>query len=358
MHRRRFLTLPLLTALPAPGAPRTTIAIDGDRFLINGQPTYPGRSWKGKKIEGLLMNSRMVQGIFDDLNPETRSRWVYPDTGRWDPDRNTREFVAAMPEWRRHGLLSFTINLQGGSPEGYSKQQNWETGAILPDGSLRPAFMRRLKLILDRADSLAMAPIVGFYYFGQDQRVADESAVKRGVENATRWLLGQGYRNVLVEIANETNVPAYDHAILKPPRIHELIELAKSIRTSARRLLVGTSYGGGAIPLPNVVRSSDFLLLHGNGVGDPARIEQMVRQTRQVDGYRPMPVLFNEDDHFNFDQPMNNMLAAIGAYASWGYFDPGNSDYSDGYQCPPVNWRINTERKRAFFGLLKEITGH
>ena len=66
--------------------------------MINGKPTYQGRRYKGLQIEGLLLNSRMVQGIFDDLNPETRSRWAYPDTTRWDPDRNTREFVAAMPQ--------------------------------------------------------------------------------------------------------------------------------------------------------------------------------------------------------------------------------------------------------------------
>jgi hypothetical protein len=356
MHRRCFLTLPL-AALPAAAKSKTEIAIRGDGFLINGKPTYQGRSWKGKKIEGLLMNSRMVQGIFDDLNPETRKRWAYPDTGKWDPERNVREFIKAMPEWRKHGLLSFTVNLQGGSPEGYSKQQDWETGALEADGALRPAFMNRLKRILDRADSLGMAPIVGIYYFGQDQRVKDEAGVKRGVENTVQWLLKQGYRNVLLEICNETNVRAFDHEILKPPRVHELIEMAKGIQAGGRRLLVGTSYGGGAVPLPNVVKSSDFILVHGNGVKDPARITEMVQQTRKVEGYRPMPILFNEDDHFNFDQPMNNMVAAISEYASWGYFDPGKSDYSDGYQCPPVNWGLNTERKRAFFTLLKEVTG-
>ena len=52
-----------------------------------------------------LLNSRMVQGIFDDRNPETVKNWAYPDTGKWDPERNTREFIAAMPDWRRHGLL-------------------------------------------------------------------------------------------------------------------------------------------------------------------------------------------------------------------------------------------------------------
>jgi len=299
----------------------------------------------------------MVQGIFDDLNPQTRSRWAYPDTGRWDPERNTREFIEAMPSWRAHGLLSFTINLQGGSPEGYSKEQPWHNSAIEADGSLRPDYLGRLARILDRADELGMVPIVGIFYFGQDQRVKDEQAVRRAVVNAARWLLERDYRNVLLEINNECNVRAYDHDILKPARVHELIELAKSIQIGGRRLLVGTSYGGGAVPQPNVVAASDFLLMHGNGVSDPQRIAEMVRQARQVPGYRPMPILFNEDDHFDFDKPFNNMLAAISEYASWGYFDPGQSNYRDGYQCPPVQWAINTERKKAFFGLLKEVTG-
>ena len=84
------------------------------------------------------MNARLVQGIFDDLNPDTLNRWAYPDTRQWDPERNTREFIAAMAEWRRHGLLGFTINLQGGSPEGYSQSQLWHNSAFESDGSLRP----------------------------------------------------------------------------------------------------------------------------------------------------------------------------------------------------------------------------
>ncbi len=348
-----------LAAVPAllPAAARKTeVSIRQDQFLINGRPTYQGRSWKGHKIEGLLMNSRMVQGIFDDRNPETVSKWAYPDTQKWDPERNVREFVAAMPEWRKHGLLSFTVNLQCGSPEGYSKLQPWDTTGIDPDGSLRPEYMKRLERILNRADELGMVPILGYFYFGQDKRIADEAAVRRAVKDATTWLFDRDYRNVVIEIANETN-PGYHHEILKPERIHELIQMAKDITRKGRRRLVGVSYGGRAIPRPNVVKTSDFLLIHGNGVKDPKRISEMVRQTRAVEGYRPMPILFNEDDHFDFDQPENNMVAAISEYASWGYFDPGASDYSDGYQCPPVNWGLNTDRKKSFFGLLREVTG-
>jgi hypothetical protein len=336
---------------------RTVVSVEADKFFINGRPTYEGRVYKGMKIEGLLMNSRMVQGVFDDLNPETRSRWNYPDTGKWDAERNTREFIAAMPEWRRHGLLAFTINFQGGSPQGYSQDQPWHNSAFNDDGSLRKDYLSRMERILDKADELGMVAIVGYFYFGQDQRLRDEEAVKRATREATNWLLGKGYLNVLVEIANECDNRKYDQPIIKKDRIHELINLAKSITRDGRRLLVSASFNGGSIPSANVVQASDFLLLHGNGVRDPERITQMVEQTRRVPGYRVMPILFNEDDHFDFDKPVNNMMKAVGAYASWGYFDPGESNYRDGYQCPPVNWGVNTERKKAFFALLKEVTG-
>lgn len=353
----RLLCVVLLasSAVAAPPVRRTEVAIRGDAFLINGKPTYEGRTWQGKKIEGLLLNSRMVQGIFDDRNPDTRSRWNYPDTGRWDADRNSREFVAAMPSWRAAGLLAFTINLQGGSPQGYSKDQPWHNSAIEADGSLREEYLKRLAAILDRADELGMVAILGIFYFGQDQRLADETAITRAVDHTVDWIFDHGYRHVLIEINNECNV-RYEHPLLQPPRVHELIERVKSRTRDGRRLLVSTSYGGGKIPLENVVRSADFLLLHGNGVKDPQQLARMVQQTRSVPGYRPMPILVNEDDHFDFDRPQNNFVAAIGEYCSWGYFDPGESNYRDGYQCPPVNWSINTDRKRAFFAKLREIT--
>lgn len=341
---------------PMRPARRTEVAIRGEQFLINGRPTYPGRQWRGMRIEGLLMNARLVQGIFDDLNPETRGHWAYPDTGQWDPERNTREFVAAMPAWREHGLLAFTINLQGGNPRGYGRDQPWHNSAITEDGDLRPDYLRRLARILDRADELGMVVILGIFYFGQDERLKDEAAVIRALDRAIEWLFDGCYRNVLIEVNNECNI-RYDHPILQPKRVHELIERVKSHQRDGRRFLVSTSHGGGTVPRENVVRASDFLLLHGNGVSEPDRIAAMVRRTRQVPGYRPMPILFNEDDHFDFDKPRNNILAAISEYASWGYFDPGQNNYRDGYQSPPVQWGINTERKQAFFQLLKEITG-
>jgi hypothetical protein len=355
------LPLVLLLTYPAdtqekPKQRKTEVSIRGDAFLINDKPTYAGRTWKERKIEGLLFNARLVQGIFDDLNPKTRDRWVYPDTKKWDPERNTKEFLTAMPEWRKYGLLAFTINFQGGSPEGYSKEQPWHNSAFTDDGELRKEYLARLERILDRADELGMVVILGIFYFGQDERFKNEAAVKKALDNAIAWVLEKGYRNILIEVNNECNV-RYDHAVLKPERVHELIERVKEKKRDGRRLLVSTSYGGGTIPKENVVQSADFLLLHGNGVKEPDRIAEMVQQTRKVKGYRPIPILFNEDDHFDFDKPKNNLLAAVGEYCSWGYFDPGKNNYADGYQSPPVNWGINTERKKEFFAKVKEITG-
>lgn len=353
-----LLSIFWLTATAKPPKRKTKISIVGEQFYINGKPTFKGRVWNGHKIEGLLPNSRMVQGTFDDRNPDTRAQWAYPDTKQWDADRNTKEFLAAMPVWKQHGLLAFTLNLQGGSPQGYSKDQPWHNSAFNDDGSWNPYYWNRLKKILDRADELGMVAIVGFFYFGQDERLKDEAAVIRAVNNATDWLLEEGYQNVLIEINNECNI-SYDHAILQPERVHELMQKVKSKKVKGRRLLVSTSYGGGAIPKENVVREADFLLLHGNGVKDPAKIVEMVNKTRTVAGYKPMPIVFNEDDHFDFDKPMNNFIAATSAYSSWGFFDYRMKEegFDEGYQSVPVNWQISSLRKRGFFEKLKEITG-
>ena len=340
-------------------SPHTIVTIKDDEFYINGKPTYEKRFWKGYKIEGLLLNSRMVQGIFDDENQETVKNWIYPDLKKWDADRNTNEFVLNIEKWHGYGLLSFTLNLHGGSPYGYSSGQPWINSAFMGDGTLKAAYLARLERILNKADELGMVPILGLFYFGQDERLKDEKAVIAAVNNIIDWLFEKNYKNILIEIDNECNISNYDHEILKPQRVKELIDMVKAKSKNGFRFYTGTSYGGGFIPLSNVVKSSDFILIHGNGVSDPDAISNMVVQTRKVEGYTKKPILFNEDDHFKFDEEKNNFTSAIKNYASWGYFDYRMKDetFTDGYQSVPVDWGINSKRKIQFFNLVKEITG-
>lgn len=343
-------------AEPAP-VRKTTVAIKGESFLINGRPINEGRTYKGMNIEGLLFNSRMVQGIFEDRNAETRVLWNYPD-GPWDPERNTDGFIAAMPSWHKAGLASFTINLQGGSPYGYGNARPWWNSGFNTDGSLDAKYLARLERILDRADELGMVPIVGLFYEVQGKRFDNEAAVCRAVDEITDWLLAKGYTNVIVEIANECDLKGFTHKIILPARAHELILRVKE--RSKGRLLVATSFTGGKVPPGNVLEVEDFVLLHGNGVSDPARIRQLVERTRADSHYHGQPILFNEDDHYNFDQPDNNFIAAVSQHAGWGFFDfrRKQEGFDEGFQSVPCNWSAtSSERKRGFFKLLAEMTG-
>lgn len=331
---------------------KTTVSIKGEKFYINGKPTFEGRVWDDLSVEGLLPNSRMVQGIFDDLNPETAVRWDYPD-GKWSADRNIADFITAMDDWKAHGLLAFTINMQGGSPMGYGNK-NWYNSAYFEDGRLRDDYMLRLEKILEKADEIGMVPIIGLFYFGQDQNLKDESAVVAATDNFIKWLHEKGYKNTIIEVGNESNNNAYDHAILKQDRVHELI---LRLKEKAPDLLVSTSFNGNTLPPEKVVEVSDYVLIHGNGVDDPARITEMVEQVRAMSTYTPKPIVFNEDDHFDFEKSVNNYANATKAYASWGFFDfrMGEEGFDEGYQSVPINWGISSERKRGFFNTTKEI---
>ena len=378
--------------------PVTKISIEGDKFLVNGTPTHEGATFRGVAIEGLMMNSRMANAVFDDDNEFTRHLWAYPDNEKWDADRNTNELIEMLPTYKSKGLSCIDVNLQGASPLGYYKSspeglsdlmtriqtkfpdatepeiwaglpstrsQPWNSGAFTENGDLKPAFMKRVAKVIEAADEIGMIVCLGLFYFGQDERISDEESVKTAVEKASNWVLAKGYTNVLLEINNECDVPLYEHEILCPDRIHELINLAKSISKDGARLLVSTSFTRRMVPTEKVIESSDFILLHGNGMHDPVEITNRVQETRNANSYKGQPIFFNEDDHFEFENETNNFVAALEQRAGWGFFDPGPGaggtaaygNYVDGYQNPPINWTINTSRKESFFWILSKLTG-
>jgi hypothetical protein len=220
-----------------------------------------------------------------------------------------------------------------------------------------------------------MVIMVGIFYFGQERRLDDEDADKRAETNTVDWIADHGYRNVLLENANEHNSSSYAHDIIRV-RPEELIVLAR--QPAAKRglsLPVSVSLTGGRIPSQAVVDASDYILLHGNGVKDPQRMVAMVHEVRTMAGSTRKPIVNNEDDRnwtrrnlatgeapqgWSPEGTTNNFVACVRNYASWGYFDwrQDGEGYDEGFQSVPVNWGISSERKRAFFNLLAEITGH
>ena len=343
----------------------TIVTIADDRFLIDGTSTYPGRSWRGHRIDGRLFNSRMANAIADDENPSTRGAWDYAD-GPWDAERSTREFIAALPAYRAHGLLAVCLNLSGGSPQGYSWNQPWKICGFTADGTIKAAWAARLDSVIKACDRLGMVVVVGLFYGKQSGTFKDEAAVKAAVINTVDWLVEKKATNVLIEIGNEVDLEnVWAHAIIAAERCHELIELAQ--KRGAGKLLVSTSLIGIDAPPAATLAAADFLLPHGNRVHgpdghfqpSPHGIRLQVARWRAGKGYRGQPIVYNEDDHFEFDKPDNHLVAAVEGGASWGYFDyrMSRERFEDGFQSLPVDWTISSRRKRAFFGLLKEITG-
>jgi hypothetical protein len=348
----------------------TTIAIDGEDFRINGKLTYPGRRFDGHRVEGLLMNSRMVQAIFDDECPETRCAWVYPDTSTWDPERNVREFCAALPEYYRHGLLGITVGLQGGGAIYTSPiYEHYVNTAFRPDGSLKPSYLDRLLRVIQAADAIGMVVIVNYFYWRQE-RFDNDAAVVRATETITQWLLATGYRNLLVDVKNEI---MEGDGLTKSRGVGRLVDIAKAQTLGGRRLLVGTS----THPFNNLAGGDwtekvDFLMPHGNDAF-PDQWRKELRHIRETEYFRrnPRPICCTDDS-----VDVRNLNVCLEEHCSWGYYDQGygcaqkqaKHDWTmhprekdlaslSGFQTIPVNWSINTDHKRAFFGRVKQITG-
>jgi len=350
----------------------TDVTIDGTKFCINGKPTYAGVEWRGRPVEGLLLNSRMVQAIFDDECPETRERWSYPDTGRWDPDRNTDDFCSHLAEYRSYGLLAVTVGLQGGgsvyTPDVYDRYDN---SAYRPDGSFKHEYFNRLLRVLREANAAGIVVIVNYFYWKHVQRIPDDRVIIGITERVTDWLLHSGFRNVLVDLANEAG-EWWHRPLFGRDGIHRLIDVVKSTTLDGRRLLVGSSSGGGSeLASGKWLAAEDFSMPHGNGL-TPDELRAKIRSLRESPEYvqRSRPICVNEDSIFT-----ENLDAAVEEYASWGFYCQGyGSGYRDrmdwtthpressfhelsGFQTLPVNWSINDPIKGAFFDRVKTITG-
>lgn len=326
----------------------TTVGISGTAFTLNGSITHPGST-----AEGCLLNSRMINAIFDDENAATVGNWAYGDTGLWDAQRNTDEFCAQLAAYASYGLRAVTVGLQGGWPGTITSgsNQTCNSSGFNSDGSLKSAWMTRLDQVIDACDAAGIVTIVSLFYFGQEQRLADETAILAACDNVADWLVAGDYTNILVEVINESNTVRYSQPVLQPDRVDELIT---RIKTRQPSLLVTANYAtptsspAGRMPTADGVTASDFITLHGNGM-TATEIRQLVDDVRAMSAYiaDPKPIIFNEDgtDLANFT------AATVDRSVSWGFYDQAD------YQSLPTNWLVNeSSTTTAFFDAVNALT--
>jgi len=373
-HAKVVFLLLILAAEPI--AAQTVVGIRGSQFTINGQPTYSatqGFPAANPLIEGTLLNVRAVQAIFDDADyPRGGSKahpyfspamgpvvFDYPN-GPFSAARNTREFLAALPSWRRAGVLAFTVNLQGGGPvDGnfglHGEPQPQANSGFGPHGKLKTAYANRLRQVIAKADQLHMVVIVGFFYFGSEHLVdqsPDDAYTREAVRQASLFLKNLPHRNVLIEIANEISLKGYEHPILKANGVIQAVRLAQ--KTVEHQIPVSFSWTG-PLPPPGsaadaAFRAADFVMFHTNGQ-TPQQVSHEIESMRAQFGSN-RPLLINEDGVSTF-----NLWAAIEKHVGWGFYDQGLNNYHNGFQSPPVNWKIDTLTKWMFFEQVAHLTG-
>ncbi len=277
-------------AWAAAASPSTRVALVNGKWHINGEVTS-----RGAATEGLLMNVRMVNAVFED-----RHR---PD---FDAEANTTKFIERLPDYAASGIRAVTVCLQGGMP-GYEGALN---SAFEPDGTLRPAYLARVERVIRACSRQGLAVILGLYYQRQSALLRDEAAVRAGVVNAARWVRERGFENVLLEIANEYPHRGFAHACIRDPKSQaSLIRLARE--TAPGLLASASGYGDGKVHA-EVAEAADFLLPHWNSTR-PEQIPARLSALRQYG----KAIVANEDDKTGADA-VAALRASVDNGASYG----------------------------------------
>ena len=246
-----------------------------ERFYVrrggNWVETYSGGPYRGA-AKGKLMMIRLAQGVFAD---ERLSEAPF------DPDENTDSVIAALDEYRRYGVLAIGVGLQGADP-GYAEERNGiarssaaadgPAGALISafdrDGELKADWMKRLDRLLRAADKLGMFVCLTYFSPNQDEALSGPEAIVAAARNATRWLIENNHRNVLINVADGWDLErdAWDHVRFIPRNIAPLVlEIRDQFNGSAFSLPIGASTAA-TLSYPNsLARLCDVVMLRGAG---------------------------------------------------------------------------------------------
>lgn len=292
--------------------------------------TYTGANFR-PEAAGRLMNLRIAQAIVHD-------EWLteYP----FDPEKNTDRVIAALDTYKAHGVLAINVSLQAGNP-GYNKEQplikrdrayklgpgkGMYTSAFLPDGSLKPTWMARLKRLQRALDQRGMILNLMYFYQSQDEIFPDTTSIEKATANATDWLIDNDCRNVVIDLANEFDIRGWDHNYWIRDNLDKLIAIVRSRfrdKKATFSLPVSSSTGPSTAVIPQIYEHADLVMIHGNN----KPVEYKGKRTAELfaDPKMPGPIYMNEDDSGRETTPavLRNELASCDAVfkagGSWGY---------------------------------------
>ena len=265
----------------------------------NWQKTYSGAQYR-HEAQGKLMNIRLANALFLD-------EWMHERA--FDPEFNTDAVIQALDFYKSHGVLMINVSLQG-AQAGYDKSINgidrenaYRLGpgrgayvsAFTPDGSLKPDWLGRLERLLRAADQRGMFVNLMYFYHGQDEQFRSTAAIHNAAVNITGWLIAHDFRNVIIDVANEYDLPGpqWDFKGYIPQNIIPLIDDVRECFKHASYVLpIGVSSDGRMRYPQSLQGQVDVLLIHGDG-RDPREKTRRVAELKDAQ----RPVLMTEDDN-------------------------------------------------------------
>jgi hypothetical protein len=337
----KWIILAALAAWPVGAVELATGKMLGPQYKARSFYTKTGKgAWRetytGKEFRpaaaGKLMNLRVAQAI-------THDEWLKEEP--FDPEANTRRVIAALDDYRQHGILAISVSLQGANPA-YERTPNIKrirhynlgpekgshNSAFRPDGSLKDAWMKRALMLARALDDWGMIFNPVLFYAYQDELLEGPAAIERGIRNVADWLIDNNVRNVLVEMANEYDSKPWDHDGYMKANMGKLVETLRarfSERKAGWRPAIGSStLGGKTMRLYDDMRSAaDLVMVHANHAS-PAEKAARVKAL-MADAGAPGPVYFNEDDngrestqeHLKLE--LDSCDAIFDNGGSWGY---------------------------------------
>jgi hypothetical protein len=263
------------------------------------QKTYSGPAYK-HEAQGKLMNLRLAQALYFD-------EWMREQV--FDPVRNTNAVIQALDFYKSHGILMIGVSLQGGqagydkSINGIDRESAYRFGplkgsyvsAFLPDGSLKIEWLTRLERLLRAADERGMIVNLTYFYHGQDEQFRSTAAIHTAAAIITDWLIAHNIRNVIVDVADEYDLPGpqWDFLSHIPLNIIPLIdEVRDRFQHSGYALPIGVSSDGRMRYPASLAGQVDVVLIHGNG-RDTTEKARRAMDLHTID----RPVLMTADDN-------------------------------------------------------------
>jgi len=294
------------------GDTKTIVTVKGDKWFLNGKVIN-----EGSLAEGLLMNVRMINSVFEETGDK-----IPEEFSDFDTDENTARFISKIPEYMASGVNGFTIGLQGGMP-GYEGAINT---AFESDGILRTEYMQRVEKVIRAVDENSGIVILSCFYQRQHSHslaLYSRGDIKNAVKNTVEWIKKNRFRNVVLEVSNEYRHGGYrfwneGKWLMTAKGQVELISYAKSLNPS---LLVSTSGMGDGRLFDSLSVAVDFITIHFNttSLGNyKSRINDL-RKTGK-------PLICNEDDKTGTAGAGALLLSVING-CGWGYMNNAHNQY-------------------------------